>query len=152
MSLSVFFAWLSLAAVIIVVSVGFIVRQLKHNKVRQQRILEGEQRVKEERQKRIDSIQVLLKTVGSEELNWIETSIRIKHLLDQLGIDLSSHEAISAFYIIEEKTQHIPTHEQWKSLPITARAKFLKEMDGYEAEYKERLVRAKEALLDYALH
>mgnify|MGYP005989754973 CR=1 FL=1 len=152
MSLTVFFIFLALAIVIMAVSISFILRQLKRNKERAQRIQEGEARMQEERQKRIDSIRVLLKTVGSEELNWIETSIRIKNLLDQLGVDLSAHDDISAFYIVEEKTQHIPTHDQWKSLPITARAKFLKEMDGYEEEFRPHLLRAKEALAEYSFH
>ncbi|MEO9656309.1 DUF2489 domain-containing protein [Marinomonas sp.] len=152
MSLTVFFIFLAIAIAIMAVSTGFILRQLKRNKERARRIQEGEARMQEERQKRIDSIRVLLKTVGSEELNWIETSIRIKNLLDQLGVDLSAHENISAFYIIEEKTQHIPTHDQWKSLPITARAKFLKEMDAYEEEYRPQLLRAKDALAEYSFH
>ncbi|MCB5162252.1 DUF2489 domain-containing protein [Marinomonas algarum] len=132
---------------VMAVSVWFIVRQLKQNKVREERIKAGEARFHEERQKRIDSIQVLLKVVGTDELGWIEASIRIKHLLDQLSVDLSDHEDISAFYILTEKTLHIPTHEQWSELPKPARIKFRLEMDRYETEHVEHLKRAQSALL-----
>ncbi|PYF79248.1 uncharacterized protein DUF2489 [Marinomonas alcarazii] len=134
---------------VIAVSLWFIGRQLKMNKLREEKIRAGEDRFLEERQKRIDSIRVLLKAVGTEELNWIEASIRIKHLLDQLSEDLSTHEDISAFYIITEKTMHIPTHEQWRDLPKPAKMKFRLEMDGYEVEYAEHLQRAKDSLLAY---
>ncbi|MBJ7538930.1 DUF2489 domain-containing protein [Marinomonas transparens] len=151
MSVTTFLIALFLALGVMVISIGFIFHQLKLSRVRENKIREGEERLREERQKRIDSIKVLLKVAGTDELNWIEASIRIKNLLDQLSIDLSAHEDIVAFYIIEEKTQHIPTHEQWGSLPKMAKVKFCNEMDAYEAEYKGHLHRAKVALLAYPL-
>lgn len=149
MSLTAFTIVLLVSVGVIVVSLWFIRHQLKLNQVREEKIRAGEDRFQEERQKRIDSIHVLLKVVGTEELNWIEASIRIKHLLDQLSEDLSNHDDISAFYEITEKTQHIPIHEQWGDLPKLAKVKFRLEMDGYEAEYAEQLQRAKLALMAY---
>ncbi|REG81443.1 DUF2489 domain-containing protein [Marinomonas pollencensis] len=151
MSFTAFILLLVASVAVIAASLWFIFRQLKLNRLRESRIREGESFVAEERQKRIESIQILLKAVTvDEKLTWIETSIRVKNLLDQLSIDLSQHDDISAFYIITEKTEHIPTHEQWKSLPKEARNKFSKEMMGYETEHLEHLKRAKAALLDYS--
>ena len=151
MSFTAFVLLLFACIAVIAASLWFITRQLKLNRLRESRIREGESFVAEERQKRIDSIQILLKAVTNDEkLTWIETSIRVKNLLDQLSSDLSQHDDISAFYIITEKTEHIPTHEQWKSLPKEARIKFSKEMDRYETEHLEHLKRAKTALLDYS--
>lgn len=151
MSFTAFTILLIVCIAVISASLWFIARQLKLNRLREERIKAGESFVAEERQKRIDSIQILLKAVGADEkLTWIETSIRVKNLLDQLSVDLSQHDDISAFYIVTEKTEHIPTHEQWKDLPKEARAKFSKEMDGYESEYLEHLKRAKTALLVYS--
>ncbi|MGB5996787.1 MAG: DUF2489 domain-containing protein [Marinomonas sp.] len=151
MSFTVFIILIIGCIAVISASLWFIARQLKVNRLREERIRAGESFVAEERQKRIDSIQILLKAVGTDEkLTWIETSIRVKNLLDQLSVDLSQHDDISAFYIITEKTEHIPTHEQWKSLPKDARAKFSNEMARYETEYLEHLKRAKTALLVYS--
>lgn len=151
MSFNAFIGLIVLCVVIIVVSLWFIARQLKLNKQRELRIKEGEAFVAQERQKRIESIQVLLKVVGTDEqLSWVEASIRIKNLLDQLSIDLSDHEDISAFYIVTQKTEHIPTHEQWKDLPKSAKTKYRSEMDRYETEHLEHLKRAQTALLAYS--
>jgi hypothetical protein len=149
MSFTAFMIVLLCCVGVIAVSLWFIRQQLKLNKAREEKIRAGENRFIEERQKRIDSIRVLLKTVGTEELNWIEASIRIKHLLDQLSEDLSKHEDISAFYIITEKTQHIPTHDQWGDLPKPAKMKFRLEMDSYEVEHAEHLQRARSSLMAY---
>ncbi|ETI61080.1 DUF2489 domain-containing protein [Marinomonas profundimaris] len=149
MSFTAFLIVLLCSVVVIVISLWFIRHQLKLNQMREERIRAGENRYIEERQKRIDSIRVLLKVAGTDEINWIEASIRVKHLLDQLGIDLSDHDDVSAFYIVTEKTLHIPTHEQWKALPKEAKAKFSNEMDKYEKEHAEHLMRAKQSLTVY---
>ncbi len=149
MSLVLFFIFLAISLIVILVSVWFIRHQLAQNKVRQERLAAGEERYAEERQKRIDSINVLLKASNTDELSWVEASIRIKNLLDQLGIDLSADEDVSAFYILTENTAHIPTHEQWKDLPKAARVKFRNEMDSYEQQYAEHLLRARDALMAY---
>ena len=149
MSLSTFFVFLIVSVVIILISLWFIRQQLVQNRLRQARLAAGEERYIEEKQKRIDSIKVLLKSSDTNELSWIEASIRIKNLLDQLGIDLSSDENVSAFYIVTENTAHIPTHEQWKVLPQEAKVKFRNEMTRYEEQYKEHLLRARDSLMTY---
>lgn len=146
MSLTVFFVFLFVAISVMAVSVWFIFRQLKLNEMRKQRVIDGEARVIVERQKRIDSINVLLKVANTNEMNWIEASIRIKNLLDQLGVDLSDHEDISAFYLVTEKTEHIPTHEQWKDLPKAAKVKFRREMEACEKDHADQLLRARDSL------
>ncbi len=149
MSLTVFFLVLFACVVVMGVSLWFIRQQLQANQLRAERIQAGEARYQEERQKAVDSIRVLLKVAGTDEVNWIEASIRIKNLLDRLSIDLSEHEDISVFYLVTEKTEHIPTHEQWRSLPKQAKNKFQKEMDGYEKAHLEDLKKAKTSLLAF---
>ena len=150
MSLTAFVIFLCLALGIITASLWFIRHQLKLNQTRQERLLAGEARYLEERQKRLDSISVLLRVANTDEMNWIEASIRIKNLLDQLGIDLSDHDDISAFYIVTERTEHIPTHEQWGSLPKEAKAKFRREMEKCEADNVDHLLRAQLSLSNYS--
>lgn len=151
MSFEAFLIAILCSLVVIAISLWFIRQQLKLSQVREEKIRAGEARYEEERQKRVDSIRVLLMAAGSNELNWVEASIRIKHLLDQLGVNLADHEDISAFYVMTEKTAHIPTHEQWKDLPKSAKDKFLKEMQAYEQEHAEHLLRAKSSLMSYSL-
>ncbi len=149
MSLTVFFLALLACVVVMGISLWFIRQQLKASQLRAERIQAGEARYREERQKAVDSIRVLLKVAGTDEVNWIEASIRIKNLLDKLSLDLSEHKEISVFYLVTEKTEHIPTHEQWRSLPKQAKNKFQKEMDGYEKAHVEDLKKAKVSLLAF---
>ncbi|AEF53648.1 DUF2489 domain-containing protein [Marinomonas posidonica] len=149
MSLFVFFLALLACVVVMGISLWFIRQQLKASQLRAERIQAGEARYREERQKAVDSIRVLLKVAGTDEVNWIEASIRIKNLLDKLSLDLSEHKEISVFYLVTEKTEHIPTHEQWRSLPKQAKNKFQKEMDGYEKAHVEDLKKAKVSLLAF---
>ena len=136
--------------VVIATSVYFIRRQLGQNKARAARIAAGQAFVQEERQKRIESIRILLQAVEEDEkLTWTEAAIRVKNLLDQLSLDFSKHEHISAFYELEEKTQHIPTHDQWNTLPANARMKYRLEMDNLESTLLARLKAGKQELLDY---
>ena len=136
---------------VILILAWVISRQLKLDKKRQQEMDEAEKTVLEGRKKRIESIQILLKVVGSEDLGWMEASIRIKTLLDQLSIDLSEHETIGVFYKVYAQTEHIPTHEGWNDLPKEARRKFRMEMMKCEARYQDELEQAKVALLEYPL-
>ncbi len=136
---------------IISVLVWVIVRQLKQDGNRKKDMKDAEATLLEGRKKRIESIHVLLKVVGSEDLGWMEASIRVKTLLDQLSLDLSEHETIGVFYKVYAQTEHIPTHEGWNNLPKDARRKFRIEMMKCEAQYQDELEQARVALLEYPL-
>ena len=138
--------------VIVIVALALVIsRQLKLDNKRKLEMQEAERNILEGRKKRIESIHVLLKVVGSEDLGWMEASIRVKTLLDQLSLDLSEHETIGVFYKVYAETEHIPTHEGWNNLPKDARRKFRMEMMKCEARYQDELEQAKVALLEYPL-
>ncbi len=77
---------------------------------------------------------------GTEELTWIEATIRIKTLLDQLSIDLSEDETIGVFYKVYADTEHIPTHDAWNVLPKNAKTAFRKTFRESEAKYENELL------------
>ncbi|WP_067222958.1 DUF2489 domain-containing protein [Marinomonas gallaica] len=150
MSTTSYFIALAVCLLLIVASIYFISRQLKLNKQRADRIQAGEQRLQEERAKRIESVRILMQAIEEDDkLTWTEVAIRVKNLLDQLSIDLSEHESVSAIYVVEQNTQHIPTHDQWNELPLKARRKYRDEMDALEAKHLEQLRQAKIDLLAY---
>lgn len=150
MSTTSYFIALAVCLLVIVASIYFISRQLKLNKQRADRIQAGEQRLQEERAKRIESVRILMQAIEEDDkLTWTEAAIRVKNLLDQLSIDLSEHDSVSAIYVIEQNTQHIPTHDQWNELPLKARRKYRDEMDALEAKHLAQLRQAKIDLLAY---
>ena len=151
MALSTFFVALLVGLAIISALVWFIVRQLRVDNQRQAELLAAELRVQEGRAKLIESIQILLKVVGTEELGWIEASIRIKVLLDRLSVDLSEHSEIRAFYTVYSDTEHIPTHEVWSALPKETKNKFRQQMRACETQHLAALKAAQKALASYPL-
>ncbi len=151
MSLSVFFLGLTTGILVIAALVLLILRLLRKGHERKQELAEAEERFIQGRAHLVESIQVLLKVVGSEELGWMEASIRIKVLLDQLSMDLSEHEEIGVFYTVYAETEHIPTHDNWNELPASARKKFRAQMQQTEETHLEALKAGKKALLAYPL-
>ncbi|MCZ2722134.1 DUF2489 domain-containing protein [Marinomonas sp. 15G1-11] len=151
MSLSVFFLALTTGILAIAGLVLLIIRLLKKNHERKQTLEEAERRLLEGRAQRIESIRVLLKVVGTEELGWIEASIRVKVLLDQLSFDLSAHEDIGVFYRVYAETEHIPTHESWNELPMKAKRKFRAQMEQCEEQHLNALKRGQKALSNFPL-
>jgi hypothetical protein len=151
MSTTAFISAICASLAVIAVSIYVIQRQLKASQARQAKINAGREFLQQERQKRIDSIRILLQAVEDDDkLTWTEASIRIKNLLDQLSVDFSEHETVSAFYELEAKTQHIPTHDQWNQLPANARMKYRLEMDNLETQLLERLRAGKQVLLAHS--
>ncbi len=78
MSTTSFILAITSGFLIILALVWVISRQLKLDKKRKQEMKEAQDTVLEGRNKRIESIRVLLKVVGSDDLGWMEASIRIK--------------------------------------------------------------------------
>lgn len=151
MSMSLMFFLLACGLIAIFLLVRVILSLLKKERVRKQQIQEVLQQKSEARKKIIDSIHILLRVVGSEELNWIEASIRIKTLLDQLSVDLSDHDSIKVFYAIYAETEHIPTHDGWSVLPKSAKQAYRKTFAECEEKYAADLEQAKQDLLTYPL-
>lgn len=151
MSLGVFFAALAVALMIIAYSVYWIKQSIK--KTNDQKIAreQADTQFHEGRQKIIESIHILLKVVGTEELGWMEACIRIKVLLDRLSMDLSTHPEIGIFYTVYSETEHIPTHDAWNALPKQAKVKFRLQMQACEDQHIEALKTGKAALLAYPL-
>ena len=151
MSISLFLVLLVFGVLAITFLLKTIRSQLKKEKDRASFERETNSKKQEARGKIIESIHILLKVVGSEELGWIETSIRVKNLLDQLSIDLSEHDSIGVFYKVYAETEHIPTHEGWSILPKSAKNAFRKTLAKCESKYASELEQGKKDLLAYPL-
>ncbi|TBR37706.1 DUF2489 domain-containing protein [Marinomonas agarivorans] len=129
-----------------------ILSLLKKERARAKQIALSKEKQQQAREDMVRSIHILLNSVGSEELGWIEASIRIKHLLDLLSFDLSEHKSIYIFYKIYAETEHIPTHDAWSALPKKAKDAFRKTFSECEEKYALELEQGKKDLLLYPLH
>jgi len=142
---------LVLGLAVIFLLLWVIFSQIKKDKIRSELIKNTQAQSQAARVKIIESIQVLLKVADTKELGWIEASIRIKALLDQLSVDLSEHDVIGVFYKVYVETEHIPTHDGWNALPKNAKTAFRKTFQECETKYEHELIAGKNALLAYAL-
>ena len=70
-----------------------------------------------ERQQRLNGdLRILAGSLLDEQLPLIEGAIRIKVLLDNYDIALSSNEHCRVFHVLFDATSGIPTHAAWKQL------------------------------------
>ncbi len=97
----------------------------------------------QQRRKHINkSIQVLAGSVGKQELTFTEAAIRISVLLDALAISEQVKSEFIAFYLLRDRTSHIPILEKWKVLSAQEKASFNRERKTLEAECSEAILSA----------
>jgi len=134
-------------AVLIVLALALVAGVLQYrvyqqNKARAARLDQqaSEQRAQRERVNK--SIQVIAQAVHSDDLTMTEASIRIRVLLDSLGVADSVREEFSAFYELAEATEHIPILDDWKALPTKKKMAFDRERITQEQFFEKRVLDA----------
>lgn len=95
-----------------------------------------------------NSIQILARSVGKEDLSLTEASIRISGLLEALNVDETVKKEFSPFYQLRDKTSHIPYLQAWQDLSDAEQRKFDLERLQYEASYQDFVIDAAKRILD----
>ncbi|MDO3384982.1 DUF2489 domain-containing protein [Gilvimarinus sp. SDUM040013] len=134
--------WLLLLALFVVATLAFIAGYYLYKvyKMRaQQKVALQELELKglEQRARVNNSIQILAKAVGSEDLTITEASIRISVLLDGLSVSEEVKGEFSAFYQLRQATSHMPILEAWKALEKKDKKRLTKEREALEAQHVE---------------
>ena len=128
-------ALIILVLAVIAVRLQLKVAALKRQRREQQQALEQAER--EQRERINKSIQIIAQSVGSDQVSLTEASIRIKVLLDSLGVDGAVREEYIAFYHLAGATDHIPILAQWKQLTPKKRLAFDREREKLEQQHRE---------------
>ncbi|GAA6169427.1 DUF2489 domain-containing protein [Sessilibacter corallicola] len=127
---------------------GYYLWQLHLQRKQLSQVEAEQERVLQEQRKRLNnSIQRLAQGVIGEQLTKTEAAIRIRVLLDGLGVDDEVRKEYTAFYILAGKTDHIPILEEWKKLPSKEKKKFDKERESLEKEYGDFVLDAAQRIL-----
>jgi len=113
--------------------------QEKARKVQEQAL---EKESLEQRQRINRSIQIIAQGVGESQLSLTEASIRIKVLLDSLGVNEGVAADYQAFYDLALATDHIPILAQWKALTDKEQRQFERERIKLEEQYGEAVLAA----------
>lgn len=140
--MSEFPVWLVVVAITIIAVLTVIATYylclLYKQKKRQQNAIELIEKEQAEQKDRINnSIQIIARSVGSDDLTLTEASIRISVLLDGLGVHESIKDEFSAFYQVREAASHIPILDAWKKLDKKEKRRLTKEREALEAQYRE---------------
>lgn len=130
---------LAIAIVIVLglsVIAGYYVWQLHLQQKKLAEVEAEQEKTKQEQRKRLNnSIQRLAQGVLADQLTKTEAAIRIRVLLDGLGVDDEVRKEYTAFYVLAAKTDHIPILEEWKKLPSKDKKKYEKDRINLEKEY-----------------
>lgn len=93
------------------------------------------------------SIQILCRAVVTGQVGYVEASIRISALMDQLGLSAVEREPFIAFDKMAQSVRHIPILESWKKLPRDQKLAFEREMQRYEDELNDFILDAANKML-----
>ncbi len=110
-------------------------RVLKNKRAQQKEALE--QAGREQRERVNKSIQIIAQAIVEEQMTLTEGAIRVRVLLDGLGVSESVQKEFSAFYQLAKATEHIPILEAWKQLSTKKKLAFDSERERLEKDYRE---------------
>jgi hypothetical protein len=141
------FNLVALAGLLIVASLSVYAFSLQRKVWQRDAELKGQEEALEEETRaqrlRINrSIQIIAKGALEDQLSLTETSIRIKVLLDSLGLEVSVTENYQAFYDLALACDHIPILEQWQALSDKEQRKLEKERIRHEQTHGEAVLDA----------
>ena len=89
-----------------------------------------------------DSINVLAKSVLSDQVRVAEASIRMAVLLDNLDLSCEQKHLFAPITEVYNRTRHIPTHEQFSELSNQERSKCEKELREIELKLEHQVKEA----------
>lgn len=123
-------------------------RQVKKvEALKNQQEKEAQEQQQEKRHSMNKSIQILAKSVGTDQITKTEAAIRIGALLEFLGVEEPVKEEYSAFFQLAEATAHIPILEKWKALPTKEKLQYDNERSVLEEKYGDFIVDAAKRIL-----
>lgn len=137
----IYFAIFTGCLLIVVLSM-YIYRTLsaeKQRKQEQQAILDKHLKEHQEQQEYVSSsINIIVKSLATGQIEVVEASIRLKVLVDQLRPNLEQ-DLFPVMESIFEATKHIPKLKKWKALSKHERKEFTKVMDKLEAKHADQV-------------
>lgn len=144
--------YLLLVAAVIIVVLATVAAILQYKVYQKNRARAAQQAQLEEhsaaqRERVNKSIQIIARSVGSDEITLTEASMRISVLLDSLGVDEGVREEFQAFYQLSDATAHIPILDAWKALPTKEKRKHDRERTTQEQFHEKGVLDASKRIL-----
>lgn len=97
----------------------------------------------------IDSIRIIAQNLVEEDLNVSEGAIRLKFLLDGLGLPEEERTRFLALDALHGKVKDFDTHEARKQLSPKERMRQDSEREAHEADHRDHVIEVAEVLMRY---
>lgn len=135
---------LSVLGVVIVVVLAVVAWRMWQKVWDQEaKIKAHQEQVQQNEQKRLDhihdSLNVIAAALLDDQVRIAEAGIRMAVLLSNLPLSCDSKHRFAPLFEIYNRTQHIPTHDKWKSLEKKQKRAFEKELTALEKEFETQV-------------
>lgn len=143
----IFYTVATLIVLVLSAVAGYYVWALVRQQRRIKKLTEAQEQERLAQRQRVNnSIQHLARGLVAEQLTLTEGAIRISVLLESLSVEDAIKQEYKAFYLLAEKTAHIPILENWKKLPTKDKLKFDQQRQQLEQEFGDFVIDAAERI------
>ncbi|GAB2197830.1 DUF2489 domain-containing protein [Sessilibacter sp. MAH4] len=127
---------------------GYYLWQLKKQKEYLAQVEAEQQKTYEDQRKRMNnSIQRIAQGLLADQLTLTEAALRIRAMMNGLGVSEEDKTEFKAFFLLAEKTEHIPILEEWKELEKTKKREYEKQRLAHEKEFGDFVRDAAEKIM-----
>ncbi len=140
------YAGIAVIAILIAIAAYYHVKLYNKNVKYSENEAELRKTLAENRQKNINSVEIIARAVLDDQVTLTEASIRINALVQAIRLEDDKAKELSVFRQLAEATAHIPILEKWKALSRKEKRDFEKERESIEANFRDFVMAASEKI------
>ncbi|MFL0799694.1 MAG: DUF2489 domain-containing protein [Agarilytica sp.] len=140
------YAGIVVIAILIAIAAYYHVKLYNKNVKHSENEAELRRTLAENRQKNINSVEIIARAVLDDQVTLTEASIRINALVQAIRLEEDKAKELSVFRQLAEATAHIPILEKWKALSRKEKRDFEKERESIEANFRDFVMAASEKI------
>ncbi len=140
------YAAIAVIAILVAVAAYYHVRLYNKNVKLSENEAELRKTLADNRQKNINSVEIIARAVLDDQVTLTEASIRINALIQAIRLEEDKAKELSVFRQLAEATAHIPILEKWKALSRKEKRDYEKERESIEDNFRDFVVAASEKI------
>ncbi|MFL0802383.1 MAG: DUF2489 domain-containing protein [Agarilytica sp.] len=140
------YAAIAVIAILVAMAAYYHVRLYNKNVKLSENEAELRKTLADNRQKNINSVEIIARAVLDDQVTLTEASIRINALIQAIRLEEDKAKELSVFRQLAEATAHIPILEKWKALSRKEKRDYEKERESIEDNFRDFVVVASEKI------
>ncbi len=140
------YAAIAVIAILVAMAAYYHVRLYNKNVKLSENEAELRKTLADNRQKNINSVEIIARAVLDDQVTLTEASIRINALIQAIRLEEDKAKELSVFRQLAEATAHIPILEKWKALSRKEKRDYEKERESIEDNFRDFVVAASEKI------